>query len=247
MRKESLGKLVFLLIIIAISLLLCWVCCRKPTATAKTLSPLPLNPTEKEDLPFFDEHGNIIDHENVEIMEQLIAKEFIPADACVLELGGRYGTVSCAISRTINDSRNLVVIEPDVKVLQALQRNRDSRGFKFHIVHGTVSKEPMKIEQNAGYATTFSKTNNSTLPNYSYQDLQKKFNIIFDTLVVDCEGCFEQFLVDNKGILENIKLVTFETDMPHRCNYDAVRKMIIDSGFKILFNSGMHEVWKKLE
>ena len=43
-------------------------------------------------------------------------------------------------------------------------------------------------------------------------ELKNKYNINFDTLVLDCEGAFYYILMDMPEILENIKLIINEID-----------------------------------
>ena len=53
----------------------------------------------------------------------------------------------------------------------------------------------------------------TVLPGYkevntiTYTDLVKKYNINFDTLVIDCEGAFYYILQDMPETLNNIKLL----------------------------------------
>lgn len=47
---------------------------------------------------FYDRHGKVIDTATLETEEQELAKKYIEPNDIVLELGARYGTVSCAIN-----------------------------------------------------------------------------------------------------------------------------------------------------
>ena len=80
-----------------------------------------------------------------EAEEQLLVRTYIPKDARVLELGARYGTVSCVISEVLDDPTQHVAVEPDQSVIEALQKNRDANGGKFHIFEGVVSKKGYEL------------------------------------------------------------------------------------------------------
>ena len=54
-------------------------------------------------------HGNKYD----EYPGQLMSIMFIKSDDCVSEIGGNIGRNSCVISKILNDSNNLLVIESD--------------------------------------------------------------------------------------------------------------------------------------
>ena len=84
-----------------------------------------------------------------------------------------------------------------------------------------------------GYGSTFVEDNNSTTNNYTFEEIQNKFNIKFNTLVVDCEGFFEEFLNQNKSIFfEQIKKIIIEEDYKEKCNYDEINKILINNKFK---------------
>jgi hypothetical protein len=54
----------------------------------------------------------IINHKTTEHHEQFLANKLIQGNDCVLELGARYGTVSCTINNKLINKENQVVIEP---------------------------------------------------------------------------------------------------------------------------------------
>jgi len=54
---------------------------------------------------FIDLHGNYIDTEHIEKPEQDLAKKYIKKNDIVLELGARYGTVSCIINSKLNNKK----------------------------------------------------------------------------------------------------------------------------------------------
>jgi len=89
----------------------------------------------------FDQDGKVIPHTVVERDEQCDAYTYIPPDSTVLELGARYGMVSCLISRILKNPKNHV----DADVIPALIRNRDSTGSQFTIFNGVVSRKPQNF------------------------------------------------------------------------------------------------------
>ena len=72
---------------------------------------------------FVDENGKVIDINAVEKVEQDDAEKYIQSDSVVLELGGRYGTVSAIINKKLKDPTNHVVVEPDQTVWASLEKN----------------------------------------------------------------------------------------------------------------------------
>ena len=81
-----------------------------------------------------DQSGNEVDIANLEIIEQKLAFLFVQENDCVLELGARYGSVSCIINSKLKCKTNQVVVEPDDRVWDALERNKIANKCEFHIV-----------------------------------------------------------------------------------------------------------------
>lgn len=96
-------------------------------------------------LVYIDENYNVIDHNSIETVEQKQAWEFIPEDGTVLELGARYGTVSCTINRKLKDKKRQVSVEPDLKILSALYKNKEINCCEFTIYGGIISNVPMTL------------------------------------------------------------------------------------------------------
>ncbi|NBP65533.1 MAG: hypothetical protein EBU66_12845, partial [Bacteroidetes bacterium] len=94
---------------------------------------------------FVDEHNNKIDNARIENTEQLQANTYIKPDAVVLELGARYGSVSCIINSKLNNRSNQVSVEPDSRVWNPLEKNMAKYGCKFHILKGVISNTPLEL------------------------------------------------------------------------------------------------------
>lgn len=197
---------------------------------------------------FFDEKGLVINHLRVEREEQEQASTYITKDCVVLELGARYGTVSCIINKILSNPHNLVVVEPDPRVWEALESNMKLNSCDFHIVKGFVSKDALDLVQPDGdaYGTTAVKSENpqSQIPSYTLEHIQTTHNLKFNTLVADCEGFLEQFFDENPHLYDQLQLVMFEKDYPIKCNYDRIMYQLQKHGFQRIV-PGFHEVWQK--
>ena len=67
-----------------------------------------------------------------------LSQEF--KDVTVLEMDARYGTVSCVISKVLNDPTKHVAVEPDSTVIEALTENKKNNNGQFFIYNGVISK-----------------------------------------------------------------------------------------------------------
>jgi FkbM family methyltransferase len=179
--------------------------------------------------------------------EQMLCEEYLNESCVVLELGARYGTVSCVIEKTIKNGKNLVVVEPDSRVWDALEKNRNANSCSFEIVRGFVSAKPRVLENldsHKGYGALSKEATESNIPSYTLSQIQEKSGLVFNTLVADCEGFLETFLDENIFLYNQLKIVIFEKDYPESCNYEKIQKELLKNGF-IQIVSGFRECWKK--
>ena len=140
---------------------------------------------------YFDETGARINTEKLENEEQVLARRYIRKSDTVLELGARYGTVSCIINKKLGDKTMQVSVEPDSRVWPALERNRDSHKCEFGIVKGFVSGAKLGLANTDkymnGYAATAVPDASSDIPSYSLDDIKEQYGIPrFSALVADC-------------------------------------------------------------
>jgi FkbM family methyltransferase len=195
-------------------------------------------------MEFIDENNNKIESTTIEITEQKQAHQYIPPDAVVLELGARYGTVSCIISKKLSNSQNLVVVEPDKIVWDALEKNMKHNGCNFNIVKGAISNKPQNIVID-GYSTRLVNGKSDAVQTYKLDDIEKKYNLKFNTLVADCEGCLESFFNENPIMYEQLQLLIIEEDQGDICNYDKIKENLKNAGFKMIEND-LNEVWRSV-
>jgi len=204
-----------------------------------------LKPTEPF-TDFKDENGKIIDIATVENEEQRQAEQYIEPDSVVLELGARYGTVSCIINKKLNNKKNQVSVEPDTTVWEALESNKARSNSEFHILKGFVSRTNLKVVKvgDNGYGTTFEEAEGSDSNSYTVEQIESMYKLKFNTLVADCEGCLEKLFDENPNFYNTMKLIIFEQDYPQKCNYNKIIDNLRKNKFREVV-SGFHSVWKK--
>jgi hypothetical protein len=197
---------------------------------------------------FHNEKGQKVNYNVYETMEVKLAKEFIKPNDFVLELGARYGGVSCSINGKLKDKTHQYSVEPDYRVWEALEKNKKNNNCQFNIIKGTISKQSLKIIENsrkfndnndwAAYTET-----GGDIPNFPLPD--EPFNV----LVADCEGFLETFYDENKSLFDSLRLIIIEKDRREYCNYDRLEKEFLNLGFQIVFKDrpdGFHTVYQKL-
>lgn len=196
---------------------------------------------------FVDENGKVIDINSVEKVEQDDAEKYIQSDSVVLELGGRYGTVSAIINKKLSNPLNHVVVEPDQAVWASLEKNKAATQSKFHIIKGFISNKKLTLE-GGGYGATQKEDAASTISSYTLAEIETKYKLKFNTLVADCEGCLESFLDENPSLYSDLRLLLIEEDQGHKCNYEKIKTNLrIHSFVEVAssFDAVYRSVWMK--
>jgi len=194
-------------------------------------------------LKILSENNTEIDVRKSEYPEQFLAYNFINYDACVLELGARFGSVSCVINKKLMYKTNQVSVEPDSNIWNVLDFNIKTNNCNIFVHKGIVSTSPKNLILD-GYSS-FTIPSESTSLNYiSVEDLQLKYNLVFDTLVADCEGFLEIFFDEHPFLYDQLNTIIFEADSEDRCNYDKIRRNLKEHGFYNII-SGFQNVYKK--
>ena len=189
-----------------------------------------------------------------ELPEQKMVVRYLNGNEKVLEIGGNIGRNSMIIASILSDSNNLVTLESNASIAKQLKENMDLNNFKFHIESSALSNR--KLIQR-GWDTMPSDTlldGFNWVNTITLSELLDKYNIVFDTLVLDCEGAFYYILMDMPEILNNINLIIMENDYHEisKKNYvdDILKKnnFILDykesAGWGCCYNN-FFEVWKK--
>ena len=201
--------------------------------------------------------------------EQSLVRQYVPKNSTVLELGARYGTVSCVISETLEDPTRHVAVEPDETVLQALEQNKKRNGGKFHIFSGVISNKKYKVVESVidmddeyreygTYTKEISQDEEGGVKSMSLEELQKLYGLQFDCIVADCEGFFCDFIDENPWILDQIHTLVLEKDgspWSVMClKYEILEKILVEKHFSRVIsiphplhanNPHLHSVWKR--
>ena len=189
-----------------------------------------------------------------ELPEQKMATRYLTGKEKVLEIGGNIGRNSLIIASLLEDDRNLVTLECDVNIGKQLVENRDLNGLHFHVEPSALSMR--KLVQR-GWDTMPSETlpdGYHWISTMNVEQLNSKYQIPFDTLVLDCEGAFYYILMDMPEILNNINLILMENDyynFEHKKKVDEIlikHHFYLDyrekGGWEPCYNC-FFEVWKR--
>ena len=190
-----------------------------------------------------------------EFPEQTMVTQYFTGNEKVLEIGGNIGRNSLIIGYILRkNNNNFVTLESDSYIANQLRENRNINNMNFYIENSALSKR--KLIQK-GWDTIVSETlldGYKNVNTITYDELHSKYNIKFDTLVLDCEGAFYYILMDMPEILDNIKLIIMENDYWDINKKQYIDKILNENNFYVDYvESGgwgpcydnFFEVWKK--
>jgi len=191
---------------------------------------------------------------NEELPEQKMVVRYLTGKEKVLEIGGNIGRNSLIIANILEEQTNLVTLESDTGITKQLQENRDINNFTFNIENSALSYKKMIQKCWDTICSDVLIDGWKWVNTITFSELRNKYNIDFDTLVLDCEGAFYYILQDMPEILNGINLIIMENDY-----WDINKKQYIDSiliqnnfyldyvesgGWGPCYNN-FYEVWKR--
>lgn len=204
-------------------------------------------------------HGTFDD----ELPEQKLCVRYLKGNEKILEIGGNIGRTSLIISSILNknNNNNLVTMESNLEIANQLHENKDLNNMNFFIENSALSKSKMIQHSWNSKVSDVLLDGYSWINTVSYDYLLNKYNIVFDTLIIDCEGAFYYILKDFPEILNNINLIIIENDFPNKFEKEYVDEIFkknnfyldyIEDSYLALYYShvsfnNFHEVWKKYE
>jgi FkbM family methyltransferase len=191
-----------------------------------------------------------------EYPEQLLAMKFIKPENKVLEIGGNIGRNTLVIGSILNNPKNLVSLESDPDNAQILRHNLFINKIGAFVEASALSQQKL-IQKGWNTIPLFE----STIPEgwkevstITMDDLIKKYDINFDTLVADCEGALFHILKDDPSVLTNIKMIILENDFQDITEKEFVNQVFEMYGFKCIYAEAggwgpcynfFYEVWQK--
>ena len=191
---------------------------------------------------------------NEELPEQKMVVRYLSGKEKVLEIGGNIGRNSLVIASILQDQKNLVTLESDMDIAKQLQENRDNNNYSFYIENSALSNKKM-IQREWDTKVSDVLINGWKWVNtITFTELKNKYNIEFDTLVLDCEGAFYYILQDMPEILNGINLIIMENDYWDINHKLEINRVLLENNFYVDYiESGgwgpcynnFYEVWKK--
>lgn len=191
-----------------------------------------------------------------EYPEQLLTIKFLNPNSKVLEIGGNIGRNTIVIGSILKDSKNLVSLESDIDNSKILQNNLKNNAINSFVEASALSKRRLIQKEWLTIPLVDDTIPDGwkEVPTITFNDLIKKYNITFDTLIADCEGALFHILKDDPSILNTINMVIIENDFQDISEKEFVNKIFESHGLKCIYTEAggwypcynfFYEVWKK--
>ena len=149
---------------------------------------------------------------NVEWDTHLLVRQIISPTDTVLELGGRYGSTTCAVAVEQNNSGALIVVEPDPSVWAIHEFNKLTHNCASWSVFGVLGGEDMTVlADTESYYTKTSADMGAKgirVKHFTWDMVEKVTGLKVDTVILDCEGCWIEFLNENKEKFREATILT---------------------------------------
>jgi len=192
---------------------------------------------------------------NEELPEQKMVVRYLTGNEKVLEIGGNIGRNTLIIASILGNNNNFVTLESDVNIANQLTENRDLNNFNFNIESCALSNRKLIQKDWNTKPSDILEPDHTWVNTITFTELQKKYNIEFDTLVLDCEGAFYYILMDMPEILNNLNLIIMENDYWDISQKQYIDKILIKNNFNIVYvevggwgpcYNNFFEVWQKI-
>lgn len=196
-----------------------------------------------------------------ELPEQLLVMQYVHPEAKVLEIGSNIGRNSLIIATVLGPHAkdNFVTMECDPKSVYWVTKHRQLNGLQFHIEPRALSSKPLMMQGWDTHPLEYEsdgqvKTGYKEVLTITWPELQNKYKIAFDTLVLDCEGAFYHILLDMPQILDGIRLIILENDFWRFPEKEHVDQTLTKAGFQCIYSQEggkgpcfefFYQVWQK--
>jgi len=177
---------------------------------------------------------------NDELPEQRMVARTLVGHEKVLEIGGNIGRNSLVIARVLKDPQNLVTLECDAGLAAQLTENRNANNMNFNIEASALSVRKLAQSRWVTVPVDELPPDSKWVNTITVDQVRAKYsNIVFDTIVADCEGAFYQILVDMPEILDNITLIIMENDYSDINQKIYVDQVLTQKNFYRCYTEGL--------
>lgn len=209
------------------------------------------------DIPFeltnFKFRGRFV-FNTYEVEEAKYLSKYLSPEATVIELGSCLGFVSCLTNKILKNKHNHVVLEANPNLIEWIKKNKEKNNCTFSIENSAISKQSEVTfyihDLIVGGSLKRKTGRNVSVKGVTFDDLQKKYNMTFDTLIMDIEGGELELFGNHKEEIVNFKTIFFEvhpfSNILTKDEAQECEDILLELGFKIILREGHFQVWEKI-
>lgn len=187
-----------------------------------------------------------------ETPECILAQEYLPRDANLLELGACIGVVSCVTNKILKTPNKHVVVEGNEAIIPFLKGNKEANQCHFQIENAIISSQSqVKFFVNKSMVLSGlgrESAREIICRGLGMHELEQKHAITFDFLIMDIEGGEHTVIIDNIEYLsKNIRGIILEThpDLLGEAKIQEYESALYGAGFQKIRSLGNVEYFHK--
>jgi FkbM family methyltransferase len=174
-------------------------------------------------------------------------------DATILELGSCLGYISCLTNKLISNKEGHVVLEANPKLIPWIEKNKKKNACSFSIENRIISKDKACTffihDLIVGGSTKRTTGQKVEIEGVSIEELQKKYKLEFDTLIMDIEGGELDFFRNFQNSVKNFKAVFLEihpfAGILTKEEALECEEILLSLGFTKTLSDNNFQVWKR--
>jgi FkbM family methyltransferase len=191
-------------------------------------------------------------NDTYEKAERVCVSEFVRPGMRVLELGACLGVVSGMTNKALGFSHEHVVIEANPRLIPWLTNNLQNNNCKTSVEHGLLSRSSDGTfylhNLIVGGSNVRETPMTTTVPVFNIDDLEDKYGLKFNALIMDIEGGEQAIIDENRDWLKSIDLaiIEFHDFILGDTELMRLRTVLEDVGLARKQTRGSTEVWQRL-
>lgn len=173
--------------------------------------------------------------------------------AKILELGSCLGYISCLTNKLIAGKGDHVVLEANPKLIPWIEKNKKENDCSFAIENRIISKNKTSSfyihDLIVGGSTKRATEEKVEVEGITIEALQKRYNLEFDTLIMDIEGGELDFFRNFQSSVKNFKAIFFEihpfAGILTKEEALECEEILSSLGFAKILSDNNFQVWKR--
>mgnify|MGYP003700810703 CR=1 FL=1 len=185
--------------------------------------------------------------------EALYLSQFLRPDDTVLELGACLGYVSCLTNVLLKDKMRHVVLEANPRLVPIIEKNKGENQCGFHIEHKVISDHKHNTfylhDLIVGGSLKRQTPHKINVEGVRISDLEEKYGLRFNTLIMDIEGGELAFLRTQQEAVSRFERIFMEihpfSNILTLEEAEECEQILRSLGFEVLLRDGNFLIWHK--